>query len=387
MSYRTRNQLLLAAIQDTRGTEETLTISDAVRVRNLSYTPNFEQVETDYVQASLTRSEPQTGGGNAGMSFGTFLSGAGSAGAAPDFGIFLRAAGMSETLTAAAVTGTAQAGGASTITLASGASAVDDAYKGMVVRTTDGTGSGQVAAITGYVGSTKVATVTPAWDTQPDSTTDYSIDANALYRPVSVGLELATLYAFQYPNAGNPRRRRLFDAAANFDLSLPPRGLAELNFSFTGLLPAAPDDVSSPGSPSFAAADPQPVLSAEAYLGGAAVKYSELTFDIGNDVQMFDAVGEAFGYDSGEVVSRNANGRIVPNLVQTSSRNAFQDWLASAERALWVRWGSVAGRRVSILWPRIRYTGHEETDVRGFAAEALPFRAVGEDAEIFICIH
>lgn len=78
--------------------------------------------------------------------------------------------------------GTAQAGAAGTITLASGASAIDDYYNGCIVRTTGGTGGGgtggannQARVITDYVGSTKVATVVPNWETTPDSTTTYEV--------------------------------------------------------------------------------------------------------------------------------------------------------------------------------------------------------------------
>lgn len=71
--------------------------------------------------------------------------------------------------------GTAQAGGASTITLSSGASATDNIYNGQTVKTTGGTGPSQVRVITGYVGSTKVATVDRAWQTNPDVTTTYAV--------------------------------------------------------------------------------------------------------------------------------------------------------------------------------------------------------------------
>mgnify|MGYP005815339807 FL=1 len=72
-------------------------------------------------------------------------------------------------------TGTAQAGGASTITLDSGALATNDIYIGAIVKTTGGTGSGQSRVISDYVGSTKVATVSTAWTTQPDNTTTFSV--------------------------------------------------------------------------------------------------------------------------------------------------------------------------------------------------------------------
>lgn len=78
---------------------------------------------------------------------------------------------------ALANTGTAQAGAAGTITLAAGASSVDDFYKNAVVVLTSGTGAGQNRRITGYVGSTKVATISGDrnWATNPDSTSTYVI--------------------------------------------------------------------------------------------------------------------------------------------------------------------------------------------------------------------
>ncbi len=74
-------------------------------------------------------------------------------------------------------TGTAQAGGSSTITLDSGASATDDIYNGATVTITGGTGSGQIRVISDYVGSTKVSTVSTAWTTQPDNTSTFSVSS------------------------------------------------------------------------------------------------------------------------------------------------------------------------------------------------------------------
>lgn len=70
---------------------------------------------------------------------------------------------------------TAQGGAASTITLAAGSSAVDDYYNGYKIITTGGTGSGQTRIISDYVGSTKIATVSEAWDVTPDATTTYNL--------------------------------------------------------------------------------------------------------------------------------------------------------------------------------------------------------------------
>ncbi len=72
-------------------------------------------------------------------------------------------------------TGTAQAGGASTITLATTAPGYTDLI-GLTITTTGGTGTGQTRTISGYNTTTKVATVSTAWGVQPDNTTTYSVE-------------------------------------------------------------------------------------------------------------------------------------------------------------------------------------------------------------------
>ncbi len=71
--------------------------------------------------------------------------------------------------------GTAGAGAASTITLDGSASATDSLYNGASVAILSGTGVGQDRVITGYVGSTKVATVSRAWTTNPDNTSVFAV--------------------------------------------------------------------------------------------------------------------------------------------------------------------------------------------------------------------
>lgn len=80
--------------------------------------------------------------------------------------------------TAIQTTGTAQAGAATTITLAAGESATDDLFNGATIDITGGTGAGQRNVITDYVGSTKVATVS-TWGTNPDATSTYDIHPNS----------------------------------------------------------------------------------------------------------------------------------------------------------------------------------------------------------------
>jgi lysophospholipase L1-like esterase len=76
----------------------------------------------------------------------------------------------------ALVSGTAQSGGASTITLASSSSTVSGYYNQYYVRIAGGTGAlNEVKQVTSYDGATFTATVDSAWSTPPDSTTQYVI--------------------------------------------------------------------------------------------------------------------------------------------------------------------------------------------------------------------
>lgn len=78
-------------------------------------------------------------------------------------------------------TGTAQAGGASSITLDSGASAIDDFYNGCYVNITNNSPSnalGQARLVTAYNGSTKVATVEGTYGTNPSSASTFEVLAS-----------------------------------------------------------------------------------------------------------------------------------------------------------------------------------------------------------------
>jgi hypothetical protein len=71
--------------------------------------------------------------------------------------------------------GVVQSAGASSLTLATTASAVDDTYNGAYVEIVRYTGAGQIRTITDYTGSTKVATLDRAWATSPDNTSVYVV--------------------------------------------------------------------------------------------------------------------------------------------------------------------------------------------------------------------
>src|SRR6185295_2644106 len=187
LDFRTKNALLLAKVETTPGTDAAPSPgTDAIRIRDqIAYTANFDNLDSSYVQETITQAPPIIGGGMVGMRLPVWLTGAVAPGTAPpDWATLLKGCAFGETKTAAAVTGTSQAVTASTITLAAGASPVDDAYVGMPIDGVSGSINGQRVYIVDYVGSTKVASIYPNWS-GASGTPDYSIPANALYTPIT----------------------------------------------------------------------------------------------------------------------------------------------------------------------------------------------------------
>ena len=98
--------------------------------------------------------------------------------------------------------GTAQAGGASSITLdATGSSATDDTYNYQSITIRSGTGAGQTRQITDYNGTTKVATTNLAWTTQPSTDSNYVIHPNGLDAATVASIATAVWAATRAGNA------------------------------------------------------------------------------------------------------------------------------------------------------------------------------------------
>jgi len=94
----------------------------------------------------------------------------------------------------ASVIETAYALGATsnTITLASTAQSYDNYYTSMQIVINSGTGSGQVANIVSYVGSSKVATIDKNWVTIPGITSNYSLSIPLRYTPAAANTRYST---------------------------------------------------------------------------------------------------------------------------------------------------------------------------------------------------
>jgi len=188
MAYKTKLRTILAKSEPSYGVNSSPAAADAVLVNSdLALTPLAgDVVQRDVIRPYMGAYEGLLTNTQVRLTASVEYAGSGTAGTAPRYSPLLRSSRLSETVMGTALTGTSQAGASGSITLAAAASAVNDAYTGMVVSITSGTGNGHVGLITQYVGSTKVATVAAYSSTfVPGVGRSYGIGAHVRYMPIS----------------------------------------------------------------------------------------------------------------------------------------------------------------------------------------------------------
>ncbi|HIC81843.1 MAG TPA: hypothetical protein EYP07_12930 [Kiloniellaceae bacterium] len=390
--YLQQDQVMLCGIEAAKGTEEALTpAANAIKVGGPpAWRPGFDiDNAEDEVTGSLDPGDPTVLAGNASMTFTVRAKGSGAAGTAPEGGVLHRATGFAESVLGASENGTAQAGAANTITLAVAASAVDDFYKGMPIFLTAGPGSGEDNVITAYDGTTKVATVARPWTVQPTLATDYDIPANVIYRPGSADLETVTAFLYQNANeaAVNSVLRKLVGAMGNATFDIGPRQIPQWSYTLTGLFPESPSDVARPAGVVYDAVNAPPFVNADAWLGGVPFRLNTLSFDLGNTIAQPDDPAATFGRDVASITRRLTTGSFTSYRRLIANRNPIADLIAGTKQTLVLKWGQVAGNRISVLFPAITYTGADEQGVEGYSGEQIPFRATGADDGLWLCYH
>jgi hypothetical protein len=218
----------------------------------------------------------------------------------------------------------------------------------------------------------------------PDATTTYSVKAGNLFVPSSTSLKTITDYLYKKNSgSGNAILHKITGAAANLSFAMQTRQTGKFTATLRGIM-SAPEGVANPTGAVFDSVRPRPLRDADAFLGGTRVCFRNFTLDLGNQIVQGDCPGAEFGYDPARVTMRKVAGRINPQLLLLSDRNAFADLVAGTVQPLWLNWGEVDGNRVSLLLPAIGYTGQEDEDLDGISGDGLPFEATGIDSAVYL---
>jgi hypothetical protein len=385
-----KKRVILAKIEGTYGQDSSPAAADAILCSNLDITP----LEGSSVKRNFDR--PYFGGSGAirvenfvSMTFETEIAGSGTAATAPKWGTLMKAANFSETITAAAITGTAQVGGSTTsIKLAAAASATNDFYTGMSIEITDGTGAGQKGEIIAYDGTTKIATIAKAWAVAPDVTSQYSIGANVMYLPTSnFGIDVANTSASIYFNLDGVRHV-LLGARGNPAPGISAKGIPVIKWKFTGLLgtigdqPLPTADFTGWQDPATVSTENTTDLNLLGYTGAVLAKFD---FDMGNQIVYRQLVGA----ESVLITDRDPKGTVSIE----ATKIADKDWFAMAKNAqtgpICIKHGQTPGNIVGITAPKALITDPKYSESDGvamldFGLEFVPFGAGGND-EIRIC--
>jgi hypothetical protein len=388
--YPERSQVVAAKKHTDPAIDPVPTVSaNAIWIETPASTVDPQTTTTNEVGGSLDAPADIPAGGTTQFRGRVNAKGSGTPTTAPDWSVMHEGCGFEVQSVGAAITGTATAGATRSITLAGGASAVTDFYKGMVITTTGGTGSGQSRIISSYNGSTKVATVYPAFSPAPDATTGYSIPAGFLYKLTSSNLALVAIYHYQNRNdGGNSKLRKTLAAAGNVTITLAPRAAAQFDYEFRGGL-NQPVDVSAPGAPTILNRSSLPWLGGTAYFGDTKAAISQLTVNLENQVTVEEDPNEPSGYGTAGITGRRVGGTLrLPQQLE-SSLNAYNSWLNSSEQPpITATWGSVAGNRLAFLVERTVFSGPGTVEgVNGFIHNSLTYRSAGEDAGIRIYVY
>jgi hypothetical protein len=377
MPLLSRKRLILTKIEATYGTDSSPAGTDAVLVRNLEITPiEAETVSRDLIRPYLGNSAQILSQTRVVITFEVELAGSGTAGTASRIDSLLRSCGFAATTTGSAVTGTAQAGSAGSITLASGSSATDDYYNGMVITITGGTGSGSKGIITDYVGSTKVATVqksTAAFT--PATSSTYSIGANVGYKPVSASFESATIY---FNNDGVLHKAT--GCRGTFNLSCEVGAIPVVSFTMTGIY-NAPTDTAAPAVTYTNQATPL-LFKADNTLAVNVLGYSDsclqaINLDVANEIVYRELVGCT---KQVLITNRQPAGEVTIEAPTITAKDYFTIANDDSTGLLCFQHGTTAGNIVTMVAPVADITNPSYSDQDGIQMLTLPYVAIPTSA-------
>lgn len=223
---------------------------------------------------------------------------------------------------------TAQAGASGSITLDASASSVNDFYLNDLIFLTGGTGAGQARYITGYNGTTKVATVS-TWATTPDSTTTFAV----LPGDAIPGATAPTAAAIRAEMDSNSTQLAKLGTPAGASISADIAALQTDTNDIQTRLPAA---LVSGRMDASVEAMANNVLTAAA-INADAITAAKLAADVATELQSGLATAASLatvaGYLDTEIAAIKAvtdllpNGGALSSLATQASVNAVDDFL------------------------------------------------------------
>lgn len=388
---RSRNAALLSKIESPAGAYIAMSASaDGILVRAPQIKFNQQNVNTDEVTGSLDGRGPIIGGTQCEISFGAYLKGSGTAGVAPEWGKLMKGCGWAETATASAVPASPEnlTGGTTTgATLSTGASATAQAYRGMPIAISGGTGAVAAANGTYFVSdytTGKVATLSQVAGSGTAGTGNlWQVPANVLYVPGSTSIPSLSMRLYM-----DGRYWDFYGCQGTVTFELTAAGACLANFTFSGLYYATGD--ASVPAVTYDGTRPGTFRSSRMLVDRAAVSLQTLRLDTGNKMAFPENPNTAEGFDPPLITARDMQGMIDPHMTLQATRDILTRMRAGNSPFIilaTIEGGAAStGNRIALTIPSALATSYEPGDRNGLATEGMPFFPKGQDSGAMLCV-
>ena len=396
---RPQNGLLLIALQTAEGTPATPNaLTDAVPFVMGSFRKGspYGSEEVNEVTGSLVASAPLIVGQEVQLGFQSMIKGAGngvtySSSVKPPLHAALSVCGKRGQFTAGVATTALAAGTVNTATLGAPYVATDQAYRGMPLLLTGGSGDGMVPFISDY-SAARVAQLTAAAATALSTATSAALPANWSYagtspRDLSSRLTdhpCATVYYYEDGNL-----YQWTDVRGTVDLEGQTARAGMATFSLSGTYVGS--SVATIPSNAVVALQSAPTLQKGAS-GGASVALanrkelaiSRWSLRNGGNLESVQDPNTPFGFGPGQIAGRAPVFEADPYRTLVSTRDAIAEIAALNVYNGSLRFGTQAGNRWGLTMPALQPVGAED-DMRGnLRSDSMTWRALspGRDAQL-----
>ncbi len=390
MTKRWRNTVLLAAIESTAGTEQSISAStDGIVCENLQIQFGDSAQGTNEYTGSLDGYDDVPIGGPCTITFSTYVKGSPTAGVATEIGKLLRACSWTETVTANAIpTAAATVAGTSSGELVAPAAfgGADDAYNGMPIILSSNPSTPSYALVRDFIDSSNVIKVSEIFSPVVSANTMLQIPVNVMYKPHSN----STVSSLTFHVYLDDVKHAIIGARGTFSLNMTSGRVMMFTWTFTGVLAsAARTDTSNP-TPTYPDIDVPKLTwrndnaNGAFTLDGVRIGVSSLTFDNGNTVSADANPNQPNGFDIAAITSRTMVATIDPKLASMSTRDTLtklQDG-TKVSVAAWVRRSS--GNGFGILIPNAQVLATPYGNRDGRVTEQIRLKPTGINSGAYI---
>lgn len=403
---RPQNSILLIKTQTAEGTAATPAAStDAVpfEADSLTFSNPFASENSNEVTGSLVAGAPLVIGQPATIRFRSRVKGANAAYSAsvkPPLHAAFAICGLRGLFTAAVAAAALAAGTATTATLGIAFSATAQAYQGMPLILSAGTGSGHTPLVTDYT-SGKVATLSDSFSPPLDTTTQAAIPDNWTYAGTSprdaasrgTDHPCGTIYIYE-----DGVLHQFVDCRGRVDLSGDTARPGFAEFEITGVY-VSTTDVAVPSGAVIANHSAPLLVKGSGTPPAALVNRKQLPISrwssaTGGALESPADPNTANGFAAGQIGPREPVFGCDPLATLVATRNTLAEIAAFSNYPIALRFGSAAGNRWSLLLPKAQPVSQEESTRGIFRSHDQQYRALtpgrdaqDRDADRFLCFY